>query len=1490
MTPASPEIKFYPNPDPAAQGRDFVESVVKKAQDAAKNEDQIREAVTNEVNKDIMTRTSSAQKLRNAYEKKTSGENVSGNEQVNIEKSVQAFVEALENNRINLPSRPPHMPTQVVLDNLKDTLRGHVDSASAPYLQPLINGILNVSDYIDPTPGSQFDTDLNKILSGSKEFNDYIHEVLFNPARPLPFTTAQIQDLENRFAQVSGEKIRETTKETKKKDRSRGQFSEQEDDFLLKKLDMPADSPDFELAEEIRDGLLENLGTAEEFFDYYREKYIKKLKDSKYEDELRKASVDMVTLDTVPSGALERIPKDLYKKISDDLLKNVPPNILEEVQRDTTMELHQMFQFLVHRIFSDVIEKAGHGEWKTMVQEAKQGWINPDNVFKRVLSKLSALGNKTPLFDKNTVKENFYQLGIEKVTTAEAAEVELPDGTKEIKYFAPNTVEILTSDLEKVDGFKEFFERFNTAMSAEEEFLEVGVNSVFLMHHGAHDGSFFENFAKYGEKLSNQLLDELYRLPNADIIHALRMAQSSQYKRDLARNRWQVRPNMFSGLFHHADSGQHHVLLNMIRSNLTPEIPPDTTPEEKKRLIGNARPEWAIRRALIHARMHMALVSVEFHALAGYAHPPLKDKLDASYMDSDPVFANLETFRTWFEAKKWATSELQRYGMAFYPAPNRKWSHDIWLPDDVKADGKKAWIDSNEIGSLSLYQRSYVRPDTPLNISELNPMGVNGVERMSGWGLKYPYISWIEQLIDFPTSRENFHLKHQGKNERGEIVQDYRDFEIGWKSLENLGIEILNNYKENFLFGYNDKFMKLEGNGKVKAEKHYEVFFKFLYDRYFKTGVGKESLGISFRDYRQQGLPEVSFQYSQFNSSKDFWEKVVEPILNRPDVYGEGEKKSFGEARNQKERMGLLKHVVEQALGVIMFERLPMEMTYTEDPLISQNGMTLIEEIARDFERVNSPGTDHHDKHPDDGKMTTYEFEHALADLENVQAMARLETIRLMKETTKNQRREPFKDTDDKPNTFGKTVKDIYNLRSNIVFSKKAQESQDGQPALSPTGYVIDEHIIKDLLTASYERRWDSKSDSHLQPDLDHFHPDLSQLPADASDEQKNQEVERQKQQETLRQRNEVIKSHVNNAVSIYKAIRKKMATKPLESFGEKYVHDKNVYDLVDNDWAARAIKYEKERGDLEEYEKTPEILEERKARIREGLRRDFDENRRNSMKTRLAWSSEHLLDPKMPIPINDMAYNFVYFSSTGSKLVQRRLAQIADTQEYYKNYIMGEYDSDMKKYYRKEDFSVLLKNIIGVRSKAKAWVTDDVYNGIATFILENSINVMRIRSDAENAFVEFQYRMEHKSRAGISPVATEGTEFPLRRQDRSHLRIDFAHDGQTPKRAKDEDKVYKVVENVRRTKITNFTGTFGTTGINVGEAIASVADMLLGEDEAGIIRDEIAETSTDAGRLRDFSSIFHILTREGPTIIVLLLAALMVLSVVQGYRASEEK
>ena len=164
----------------------------------------------------------------------------------------------------------------------------------------------------------------------------------------------------------------------------------------------------------------------------------------------------------------------------------------------------------------------------------------------------------------------------------------------------------------------------------------------------------------------------------------------------------------------------------------------------------------------------------------------------------------------------------------------------------------------------------------------------------------------------------------------------------------------------------------------------------------------------------------------------------------------------------------------------------------------------------------------------------------------------------------------------------------------------------------------------------------------------------------------------------------------------------------------------------------------------------------------------------------------------------------------------------------------------------------------------------------------------MRIRSDAENMFAEMDMKILHKKRSAISGVATEGDEYPLRREDRYAMATEFMHSGQFPKRAK--EKVFDVVNRskYRREQLIENLKII-PSGENIANWVANIADMFFSKEEAMVVRKRWQELSGEAMRDRQFANIMDLAKREGPKLIVLIMLALAFLLVVRGYQESEK-
>lgn len=1244
-----------------------------------------------------------------------------------IEESLNLFISAAREGLVDKPSDPV---SAKFFDHLVTNLSQGITTKDAAYFQPIIAGLLNNPSYVrfsregqEPT---QFEKDLRKIVgtgNGSNAeyavasiLNDLLQQGVDIGTTRDEFESKRAQARQERTAAVDEE--RETMIEEASK---RGRRAGQEDEYLLNLLDRGGTgNEDSTRARE----MLSHMESPEAFKQYFKQVYDRMMSSN------------------------ERV-----QEITD------PEKRMKRASKEATHEIHRTLLFMVHKIFAPVIDGGSKKPFAQLVQDATSGgyMLNPQTVFFNLRKKIMYLAHPISERDIQWSDEGvtYYQYKNTKTKSWITANKEEDES---VKAKATTTIGKYVEETESMElkegSFKEFLENMHLSIDAEKDLLETGINFNYLMSTGQtqEQQSFFQQAASYAKQtLPANRLDELYKLPFADLVEAAKIQLSSYYKKKFAMNNWKKNPEILLGLFENMNEVENEALKDMIHN------------------FGD-KPEWIIKRALIHARMHLSLVNLEMHALSSYAHATLDDFGKPTYRDQ--ALKSLDVFRTWYNGEMWQVSDAFVKGMAFMPQPTHDWKIDEWVHEDITDEGKDIFEQSFLLGKMAATDRTNYKNGMLPNIMELNPMGNGGVEIQLGWRMKYGLYPWIEDMLDHLNNENKFDLS-DSKDPR------HKALEHGWKRLENISANALKIYRDEFLF--EGDYLKQGKDGSVAREKHYEQFFKFLYKRYFKEGLGKQGFG-----------------FEHINSEQEFWENVIQPILHKKVIVGEGESESDAKKRNTSERTGELKSIVDDALAVVAFERVPMDFVFMESSSRSQNGVTLLQELQ-----------DHYDKKKDNLHMTPADLDNTFDDILYVQQRARTDSIRIMDDHVSRQ-----SDAGKKVKVlYGRSLESLDDDRSDIELIQGQQKK----------GYVVSVEVIRGFLKEKYERI-----------------PNLTP-------EQREQ--------------------YVNRAVDLYNEVQQRMLSKPIE----------NPHELDPTVTETRLRMKMKERGlNYENKDLREKFKNEFTDELAETYRRYRDEN----ITKRIQWSKDEIIGSTTAMPINDTAYQYIEFVKGGRDMVQRSLGAVASMQERYKNDVNGgELLSALKKYYRKEDGEELHKLITEMRSSIKD-EDEGAANTMAMRVLENSVNVMRINSDAENMLVDLQYQAAHKPRSAFSVVVKEGPEFPLRRSDRYAIVKDFLHYSQFPKRAKASDQVYEYEPS--------FQEKWKESGW-LGEKVGQIADTLFGTKDGKMVRKRWKEMSGEGLRDREIANIFALVVREGPKYLALVMLAILILSMKKGFDDSEQ-
>ncbi|MDP4011357.1 MAG: hypothetical protein Q8P72_03980 [Candidatus Roizmanbacteria bacterium] len=919
--------------------------------------------------------------------------------------SVQIFVDAYKNGLI---TRPAHAPTRKLFDSMASVLAAQLEVPPmvAIHLYPIIHGFLHQRNYVAfSLPGQQetsFESNLDEAIA-----NPYVREIMSQI-----FMQIFNRDGENAFPNITRDQLeakfkKEKTKQVLAEVEGTKTVGDQEKEHLRKVL--LDDVSEEEAGETIE--ILEAMEKIDDFYLYFKKKYRKRLADL---------------------ASRTDISEENKKK---------------RASKDVAAEIHTRLMSFTYKIYTPILNgdpRKGFGEVNQ--ENAGMYGTNPATVYswlKKSVGRLySVVDRLSPGLEEGD-DIPFFQYGNEDVETYYRDDARDDDGEWVRRGKMIHETRI-SSDLKEVASFSKFLENIHVAMETENGHFMAGIqyNSLLLTNKLSEGQStFFKQAGQYAKEfLKSGKIDELYKLPYHEVIESAKIAMSSYYKREFAFNEWERDPKMLQGIFERLDKVQEQVLEDMIAQN-------------KSRTGTDKVPDWAIKRAIIHARTHLSLLDLDMHALASYAHAPVTDLGNPTFRD--PVLKNLEVFRTWYAYDQWRTTDASLKGMAFLPAPTAVMNSEFdsrssntssftgsaglrkykrWIHEDVTGEGEEIYKDSRNIGKLSRVGREYFDWDIAPNIMELNPMNFGGIEIQNGWRIKYPAMPWLTDLLNLVTDEE--HMK----------MSNTSDLTEGWKRLENIGTNVIKMYRDNFLFGDKYKNLKME-NGRVKYEDHFKDFYKFLFRRYFSNGVGKSEFKVSFIN---DNLQEIEKSIGDFGSDEEFWEEFVRPLINRKAVKGKGETDKGAEGRNLDEKGDTLKAIVNHAMTVMGFERMPMDFVYIEDPSRSQNGITLLRELQNTF--IHTIGVD-------DATTQTQkaDLKHAFDDIVHVQQAARDVSVQRMNALVKDQ------------NDRGEKRTNVFANRLDDINSREKDRSDirivDGETV---GGYAIDHHVVRKVL----EERW----------------------------------------------------------------------------------------------------------------------------------------------------------------------------------------------------------------------------------------------------------------------------------------------------------------------------------------------------------------------------------------------------------------------------------
>lgn len=599
----------------------------------------------------------------------------------------------------------------------------------------------------------------------------------------------------------------------------------------------------------------------------------------------------------------------------------------EQAEKRVTEEMHKSILYMVNSIFSTTLDRPPNEDFDKVARSLGSYAADPIRVFEETIAgNLSRLADNAQKF----VEQNGDNL--RRLPTFYGFNRE----TREYYSEKTNKIESTTVPMAELQSLK--FDRFINSLreiaEVERGALRYQFNFGYLMRNppGPDKGGLFGSIASYSSSLNTETIDSLNILPYNEIIRAAVIGLEGEYKRLFARVDWRKTPDLESEVFDSLPRAERNTLNNLLDYFSKQGVPP-----------------WAIKRSFYLARLEAFGKEFMMQSLASYADPNLTDEGGETYL-GEGMLAKNSVFDIWDATKRWgAGADVYLMGLPFLPG-----TKDLtkFHPDELLKEGKKRWKDSFTNGKMAYFDHPDFKDSPPL-IAMHNFSKMGGVDSYGGWRLKYAYMPWMSQLIDRKTQDFNFNLN------------DPQAFVKGWKSIENIGTNVLKNYMDSFLL--NDDSLSLH-EGQLGQEAKYEQLFKFMYRRYFQKGVGKA-------------------MYADIQNEEEYWDFMKKRLM------GAGSK----EEDNKPFAKSQIIETVHNAMTVQLYERIPLEFFSMEKRRSSQNGVTLRQELLEEF--VGSENQ--RGRWTEDGvskdDVISYRWETALNDITFVEQITRMESIQQMR-------------------------------------------------------------------------------------------------------------------------------------------------------------------------------------------------------------------------------------------------------------------------------------------------------------------------------------------------------------------------------------------------------------------------------------------------------------------------------------------------------------
>ncbi|MCS6956429.1 MAG: hypothetical protein NZM02_01090 [Patescibacteria group bacterium] len=450
-------------------------------------------------------------------------------------------------------------------------------------------------------------------------------------------------------------------------------------------------------------------------------------------------------------------------------------------------------------------------------------------------------------------------------------------------------------------GLKEFFERIHQFAQSEKKRLETGHNLRFLVKTAMHNEKvkqegFFRALGGFVSHIESSDIDEIFFDPEmADLVQQTLSFFESTLEKEMMENNWLKKPELASRYF---DSLHRYekIMIDELRKRR-----PDLH-------------EWQILRIITNANIVFLGTNYQLMHYFSFADPD-RAAFGSSGTTSDAGDLMFSIYDPGMTQRRFQGNNMTGYGADWMPinVSLDTFNHTDW---EKFRDAYNASLTRGRVAYFSVLPKDWKTVRLGVDPGNISEAGGFTSLRKSTWRLWNAYKYWLgETNLNFATEG----LK--GIDKRTDVYTDI------WKRLENLGIDVLENffiYKGNGVAGGNieekNKKFKFGNNRKENLLN----LFGYLYDRYFDQKIAGQKMADVFLNFNGKTL------------NRDQFLKYIQSNIDL-DVFSYSDVDKF------------LKEIYNDVFTVMILERLPTKLLTLEKQRLTQNGIRLYDEVRNKY-------------------------------------------------------------------------------------------------------------------------------------------------------------------------------------------------------------------------------------------------------------------------------------------------------------------------------------------------------------------------------------------------------------------------------------------------------------------------------------------------------------------------------------------------------------